>query len=158
MALWSSFESKVVTAFGVTTLVVVVLAISTWKVADDATQTAQMMAHSQRVLNNLVRTRAYSLQAELATQNFRLTGHADHLRERNEAMASREGALERVRELTADSPKQQSNWNELRAVIDQRIAIARQVEQLRLRRGQKRQTPLPPLLRSKPRARGPTDS
>ncbi|EPD43249.1 MULTISPECIES: EAL domain-containing protein [Delftia] len=135
MALWSSFESKVVTAFGVTTLVVVVLAISTWKVADDATQTAQMMAHSQRVLNNLVRTRAYSLQAELATQNFRLTGHADHLRERNEAMASREGALERVRELTADSPKQQSNWNELRAVIDQRIAIARQVEQLRLREG-----------------------
>ena len=135
MALWSSFESKVVTAFGSTTLVVAALAISTWKVADDAAQAAQMMARTHRVLNHLARARGYSLQAELTTQNYRLTGNADHLLERNEAMASREVSLEQVRNLTADNPEQQSRWRELRAVIDQRIAISLQVERLRMREG-----------------------
>ncbi|KAB2905987.1 MAG: EAL domain-containing protein [Burkholderiaceae bacterium] len=135
MALWSSFESKVVIAFGATTLVVAALAISTWKVADDAAQAAQMMARTHRVLNNLARARGYSLQAELTTQNHRLTGNVDHLIERNEAMASREVSLEQIRNLTADSPEQQSRWKELREVIDQRIAISYQMERLRMRDG-----------------------
>lgn len=135
MMRWSSFESKVVAAFGAATLVVSGLALSTWEVADDATQAAQMVARTQQLLGNLARIRGYSLQAELATQNFRLTGGADYLEERDAAVAGRELSLENVQQLTLTSPQQQRRWQELRKLIDQRMAISRQIEHLRKTEG-----------------------
>ncbi|WP_304351538.1 EAL domain-containing protein [Comamonas testosteroni] len=140
MMRWSSFESKVVVAFGAATMVVSGLALSTWEVADDATQAAQMVARTQQLLNNLARIRGYSLQAELATQNFRLTGSTDHLEERDAAIAGRELSLENVQQLTIANPDQQVRWQELRKLIDQRMSISRQIENLRKTQGQEAAT------------------
>lgn len=133
----SSFESKVATAFGAAALVVIAMALSTWEVASDAAKAAQMVTHAHQLLNNIDRARGYSLQSELTTQNFRLTGNAEHIAERNAAMAARELALEKIRQLTIDNPDQQRRWTELRKVIDQRMEAARQIEKLRNTQGQK---------------------
>ena len=103
----SSFESKVVTAFGTAALVVIAMALSTWEVANDAAKAAQMVTHAHQLLNNIDRVRGYSLQSELTTQNFRLTGNAEHIAERNAAMDERELSLEKIRQLTIDNPDQQ---------------------------------------------------
>ena len=46
----SSFESKVVTAFGAAALVVIAMALSTWEVASDAAKAAQMVTHAHGVV------------------------------------------------------------------------------------------------------------
>lgn len=131
----SGFESKVLIAFTAAMMVVVALTVAVWKVADDAAQAAHMVANSHDILHNLARTRGHSLQIELATQNFRLTGDVAHLAERDEALAAREGMLESIRHLTIDNPVQQHRWGELRDIINQRMAISRHVEMLRKTQG-----------------------
>lgn len=127
----SGFETKVLTGFIAAVLVVVALAAATWKLAQDATEETHKVGHTHEVLNNLAQAKAQTLQVELSTQNFRISGNAHHLPERDAAMAARETILSRIKALTADNPYQQEHWEQLRAVIDQRIAISREVQRLR---------------------------
>ena len=136
VARWSSFESKVAIAFGAAVLVVAALVAATWRVANDASQTALMLAHTHEVLNNLARTRGYTLQIELATQNFRLSGDPAHIAERDDTIAQRERTLERIQLLTASNPDQHQRWGQLREIVNQRMVISRQVEMLRKTQGQ----------------------
>lgn len=131
----SSFESKVALAFAAAMLVVIALATATWKIADDAANAAGMVARSQEVLHDLARVRGYSLQIELTTQGFRLSGDSALLAERDDAIAAREVSLASIRQLTVESVAQQQRWMELRRVLDQRMAIARHVELLRKTQG-----------------------
>lgn len=136
MTLQRRFETKVLVAFIAAMLVVIALATMTWKVADDAASAAQTVEHTRAVLNNLARTRGYTLQIELTTQNFRLTGDPANLVERNAAIAERESTLEHIRQLTVDNARQQQRWTELREITNRRLAISRQIELLRKTQGQ----------------------
>ena len=131
----SGFEMKVLGAFAAAMLVVCVLAATTWKVASDANAAALWVEHTHEVLNSLSRARGDTLQIELVTQSYRITGDAAQLAERNMAMASREAVLRRIQQLTEKNVVQQERWMLLRAVVDQRMAIAREVELLRKTQG-----------------------
>ena len=131
MALGSSFEAKVRSAFIVALLVVAALTATTWKVATDATEAARLVASTHEVLNNLARARGDTLQVELATQSFRMSGDPQQLLERDAGVASREVTLSQLKALTANNPRQQQRWVALREVINQRIAISKEVERLR---------------------------
>lgn len=136
MKLHAGFERKVILAFVAAVLVVVGLATTTWIVARDAAEASHWVAHTQEVLNNLVHIRADTLQIELDTQNFRLTGTPTPLAERNATIAAREATLQRIKALTTDNPGQQERWKQLRQVVDERIAISKRVEFLRKTQGQ----------------------
>ena len=129
------FSAKVLLAFGTAALVVAALLVLTWKLASDAASATQSVNHTQKVLNSLGITRGDMLQVELSTQNFRITGDTSYLLEREKAAHSREEAMGRLAQLTADNGAQQARWQQLREVVDQRIAIARQVEVLRKTQG-----------------------
>ena len=131
----SSFESKILAAFAVAILVVAGLTATTWKVAQDAADAARWIAHTHAILDNLTRIRGDTLQIELSTQSYRLSGSPEHLIERGETILQREARLERLRELTADNPPQQTRWQQLRTVLDQRLAISRRVVELRSTEG-----------------------
>ncbi|MHB1186648.1 EAL domain-containing protein [Thiobacillus sp.] len=135
MDLRSRFEAQVLAAFGAAVLVVAVLAVATWKVSQDADEAARWVAHTHEMLNNLARARGDTLQIELSTQNYRLTGDPARLAERDAAIAARETALHRIRELTADNARQQERWTQVRKVADERLAIARRTELLRKTQG-----------------------
>ncbi|WP_342618138.1 EAL domain-containing protein [Rhodoferax sp. GW822-FHT02A01] len=136
MTLSNRFETKVVTAFGTAMVVVAVLAASTWKVADDATVAARLVTHTHEIINDLTNIRAFTLQAELTTQSFRLTGDPQSLVERDEASAARERALERVRQSIGDNAQLLQHWTELRRLLDQRLAFSKRIEELRKTQGQ----------------------
>ncbi|MBS0370749.1 MAG: hypothetical protein JSS57_16310 [Proteobacteria bacterium] len=53
------------------------------------------------MLNDLARTRGYTLQIELTTQSFRLSGDEAALAERDEAIAAREACLARLPRIPA---------------------------------------------------------
>lgn len=133
--LHSGFHAKVLVAFGTAVLVVTALLMLTWKLANDAVSATRSVNHTQEVLNSLSITRGDMLQVELSTQNFRVTGDNSHLQEREKASRSREEAMGRLAVLTSDNAQQQIRWQQLREVVDQRIAIARQIEVLRKTQG-----------------------
>lgn len=136
MRLNSSFEAKVLAAFATAMLVVAGFAAATWKLAHDAGQAAEWVAHTHAIIDSLARVRGDTLQIEFSTQSFRITGDPARLVERDAAIVTRENLLSRLQQLTLDNPEQQRRWARLREVIDQRLAISREVELLRKSRGE----------------------
>jgi diguanylate cyclase (GGDEF)-like protein/PAS domain S-box-containing protein len=115
--------------------VVAGLGAVTWKLARDTVQVTDMVARTYQVLNNLTQANGDAFQIELSTQNYRLHGDARRLAERDVAIAGREATLAEIKRLTADNIRQQQRWQELRAVIDQRITIAKKTEEIRKTQG-----------------------
>lgn len=133
---YAGFEAKILTAFVVAAVVVTGVVASTWKVAQDAADAAQSVAHTHDVLDSLVRTKAETLQIEFSTQSFRISGDPARLAERDASIAERETLLNRVKQLVSDNARQMARWAQLREVINQRLAISRRVELLRKSQGQ----------------------
>ena len=133
----SSFESKVLVAFGAAVLVVAALTATTFKIARDAADAARRVARTHEVLENLSGIKLDTLEIEFSTQGFRISNDPARLVERDAAIVLRESRLSRVSDLISDDASQQDRWTQLRAVIDQRLAISRRVEMLRKTRGRK---------------------
>nr|WP_319564679.1 EAL domain-containing protein [uncultured Rhodoferax sp.] len=135
MKFQSSFETKVLAAFAIAVLVVVGIAINTWKVARDAADAADWVAHTHEVLDSLAHIKGDTLQIEFSTQSFRISGDAQRLVERDATILTREAALQKVKQLTMDNAHQQERVKLLKEVINQRIAISKRVELLRKTQG-----------------------
>jgi len=130
-----SFEKKVLAGFLAATVVVAALASVTWKLAQDARDAAHLVSHTHQIVNAIAQAKSDTLHIEFSTQNYRISGDPSALTERNRKMGEREIAMGLLRELIAGNPEQVERWTLLRAVLDQRIAIARQVELLRTTQG-----------------------
>jgi diguanylate cyclase (GGDEF)-like protein/PAS domain S-box-containing protein len=131
----SSFEAKVLLAFSTAVLVVAGLSITTWKLAEDASETEHWVSHTHEVLYGLTRVMGDTVLIELSTQSYRITGDPARLAERDAAIAARETTLRRIKQLTTDNALQQENWKRLNEVIAQRLAITRHMELLRKTQG-----------------------
>ncbi|MDO8960404.1 MAG: ATP-binding protein, partial [Rhodocyclaceae bacterium] len=129
------FETKVLAAFVGAALVVAALAVTTWRVTQNALEGALWLSHTHEIIGHLADTKSDSLQIELSTQNFRVSGDPARLVERDAAIAARETTLRRIKELTADNARQQALWAQMRGVIDERLAISRRSEHLRKTEG-----------------------
>ena len=136
MKLRFGFEFRLLAAFTAAMLVIAILMATIWKQADDAARAEEWVEHTHQVLIRLARIRSQTVQIELSTQAFRLTGNRDRLDERDVTIAERETMMQELRTLTADNPVQQAAWRELRDVLDQRLNISRHVEHLRETQGQ----------------------
>ncbi|MDP2440479.1 EAL domain-containing protein [Rhodoferax sp.] len=130
-----NFETRVLAAFAAAVLVVAGLAFATWKMSQDAVVAARRVSHTHEVLESLDHIKADSLQIELSTQSYQLSGDAAQLAERDAAIAARETTLRRIQALTADNARQQERWMRLREVVDARLAISRRTELLRTTEG-----------------------
>ncbi|MDP3864679.1 MAG: EAL domain-containing protein [Rhodoferax sp.] len=130
-----NFETRVLAAFAAAVLVVAGLAFATWKMSQDAVVAARRVSHTHEVLESLDHIKADSLQIELSTQSYQLSGDAAQLAERDAAIAARETTLRRIQALTAANARQQERWMRLREVVDERLAIARRTELLRTTEG-----------------------
>ncbi|WP_233505819.1 EAL domain-containing protein [Rhodoferax lacus] len=135
MKLRTGFETVVLAVGGVALAGVVLLTLLTWKVANDADEAARWVTHTHEVITSLARVRADTLQVELATQTFRISGNPVQLVQRDAAVANREALLRNIGQLTSNNPAQQLRYSELRRVIEARLQISREVERLRKTQG-----------------------
>jgi diguanylate cyclase (GGDEF)-like protein/PAS domain S-box-containing protein len=122
-------------AFGVAILVVAGLAFIASDIAGDMAEAARLVLRTQTVLRGLAHAQTATLQIELSTQSFRISGDPAHLAVRDAAIESRERDLQQVKQLTADNATQQARWIELHEVMAQRLAMSRQIESLRKSQG-----------------------
>lgn len=135
MKFLSSFDGRVLLAFGAAIVVAGGLTATTWKMAADAARASDLVAHAHAVTDQLSGIRSDTLQIELSTQSFRITGDAGHLVERDRAIAAREVLLSELKRNTTDSPSMQAEWETLNKVIGERLAVSRKIEQLRKTEG-----------------------
>ncbi len=135
MKFWPGFRFKVLLAFTSAMLVVVGLALATWKLAGDTVSTERLVSRTHEVLYGLTRIMADTVQIQLSTQSYRISGDPARIVERDAAISEREITLHRIRQLTSDSASQQERWARLYEVINQRLAISRQVELIRKTQG-----------------------
>jgi CHASE3 domain sensor protein len=131
-----SFEARLLGTALLTVLAVIALSFTTWRVLNDSSQAAQWVSHTHELLHLLARTRGYTLQTELATQGYRLTGDEANLVERDAAILGRERNLILIKKSIGDNPRQRDRWEQLRKVVDQRLSIAREIERLRRTQGE----------------------
>ncbi len=125
-----SVESRVLGALVASALVVIGLALATWKLAADSAAADGAVFRTQEVLNFIGHAATDTLQIELSTQTYRITGEAEPLRARDAAIASRAAAMTKLGELTRNNPAQQERWVQLKAVMAERLAISKRVEDL----------------------------
>ncbi len=130
-----SFEKKVLAGFLAAALVVAALTATTWGLAQGARDAAHLVSRTHQIVNAIAEAKADTLQIEFSTQSYRISGDPAALAERNRKMAEREIAMDQLKALIAGNPAQMERWKLLRAVIDQRIAIAKEVEALRTTQG-----------------------
>lgn len=118
-------------AFTATAVVVVALLAQLWKMVGDADEAKRRVVLTHEMLQALASARASTLQAELATQGFRISGASEQLADRDAAHAARERTLSLIRERSLNRPSQLARWQDLRDVVNQRMAISRRIEELR---------------------------
>ena len=134
------FEFRLLMAFSAVMMLVAMLSGLTWSHANSAATAASKVEQALEVLNHLAHIRSHTVQVELNTQAYRMTGNPVNLTERNATIAERELLMQRLRIETADNPAQQATWVELRSTLDERLRISRQVEHLRSTEGQEAAT------------------
>ena len=135
MKRFSKSKRTILTAFVAAAIVVVSLTVSIWKIAKDATKASELVTHAHEVLDLILRANNDATKVEYASQNFRLSGEAHWLAERDSKIIDREKTLERIKILTADDANQQENWMRLRNVVNDRIAISKHSELIRKTEG-----------------------
>lgn len=135
MVTQTDFESRLWAAFAAALLSVFLLAGMTWKLVKDANDAAGWVTRTQQVLGSLAHIHSHTVQIELSTQSYRISGDPAKLAERNATIAEREQNMRFVREQTAGNPTQQTHWRDLRSVLDERLRISNRVEELRKTQG-----------------------
>lgn len=122
-------------AFAAAGLVVAVLAAATWKTSQEMAHATRSVAHGNEVLQQLARTRTDSVEIELSTRQYLVSGDAARLVDRDAAISAREASLRQIKELTADNAQQQERLTRVREMADERVAISRRLELLRQTQG-----------------------
>ncbi len=126
--------------FAAAVIVVTGLANTSWTVTRNATEASHRVALTHEILNSLSRVESDSLNIELTTQNFRLTGDTSLLAEREASIAAREITLQRVEQLAANTASQRERYRLLREVIYERLAISQEIGRIRSASGQEAAT------------------
>ncbi|MDL5033528.1 EAL domain-containing protein [Pelomonas sp. APW6] len=112
-----------------------ILCAALYKLSVDAEEAVALVSQTHQLLAKVSLVRNATLQSELDTQNFRLTGQQVHRRSRDLQLVRRESALAGIQRLVEDDAAQLGRWEQLRQVIDQRMAIANEIVRLREEQG-----------------------
>lgn len=129
-------ESRLYGGGAVILAIVLTLFVTTWRVSYDAENASRWVAHTHELLHSLSRIRGYTLQVELATQNFRLTGYETYLIERDQALGERESLLASLKKKLSDNEEQLVRLGKVDNVIRLRVNISHEIERIRRESGE----------------------
>lgn len=135
MKAYYAFHEKLLLAFGVASFIVLALIAAALHLSRNAAEAMVWVQHTYEVLNSVVQAKSDTIQIELNTQSYRITGDEKHIAERDQLILLREKSLQHIKQATIDNPVQQSRWQQIRDVIDERLTISRHMVYLRRSQG-----------------------
>jgi diguanylate cyclase (GGDEF)-like protein/PAS domain S-box-containing protein len=124
---YHAFQEKLLSAFILACLIVLTLTAIALQMARNASEVVTSVQHTYEVLNSIIRARADTIEIELSTQSYRITGDVKKLAVRDKVILARDKSLQRIQLATLDNHSQQLRLKELGEVIDQRLAISNHI-------------------------------
>ena len=127
-----TFGRKVGGGFAVTVAALVVIAVTGFRSASSLVDNDEWVSHTHQVRRQLADLLAELLNAETGQRGFVITAQAEFLEPYSQALGALDKTLAEVRRLTLDNPNQTRRIDDLRPVIDTRLAVMkRAIEQRR---------------------------
>ena len=130
-----SFETKLLATITSTVLLVAALAATTWLAVKNERNQARRLQHTLEVLNSISQIKINLLLPASIVRSYVISGIEDDLAGLARLKASRETAMQKLGELTADNPVLTENWLQLSEALNARMAIAQHLIQLRKTQG-----------------------
>lgn len=130
-----SIEKKTLVGFGlVSTVLVGINVLSYWSFKNHR-KTADWVAHTYQVQQNLVLTHAELTEAETGQRGYLLTGEDSYLEHYSHSVNSINQQIQKLQTLTADNSNQQRRFDTLKPLVTQRLAALEEVIKLRKDKG-----------------------
>lgn len=127
------FETKVLVTFFITVSVLIFLAWYSFTSMEQLIQTAKMLSHSSRVINNAEQLMKASVDIETGQRGFVITGDELFLEPSNEARNVLPVRLHTLDSLTASSPSQQKKIKALNVRIQKQLVLLEKVTDARIK-------------------------
>jgi signal transduction histidine kinase len=112
----------------------VIVALNAWfafRAVGSLLESEHWVEHTWQVINNVERIMSSAKDAETGNRGFLITGEENYLEPYNDAIRELPKELDDFQHLTSDSPTQQARITEMRAVLEQRLALLQQGIDLR---------------------------
>ncbi len=120
-----TFGRRLAAGFGVACAVLLVIAGITYHNTTNLVDTEDWVAHTYEVRSRLADLTAALTTAESGERGYLITGNDNYLETYRTALASVKTAVDDVRRLTSDNPRQQDRVNQLQPMIETRLANLR---------------------------------
>jgi len=108
---------------------IAVVILNTWlafRSVDVLLESEFWVQHTLEVIGQVERIMSSAKDAETGNRGFLITGQDAYLAPYTQAVAELPAEVDRFKQLTSDNPVQQANAREMRAVLDQRLALLKQ--------------------------------
>ncbi|MGH8185238.1 MAG: CHASE3 domain-containing protein, partial [Steroidobacteraceae bacterium] len=127
--------TKIAVGFGVAVVIFVLVNIVSYRSTTELVGASESRKHTYDVLIELSQVAALLKDAEIGQRSYVLTGDDAFLAPYVAASDRINGTLDRLRELTADNPRQQRRLERLEPLVKNRLAYAAEAIEVRRARG-----------------------
>ncbi len=130
-----SFETRLLASISSIVLLVAALSATTWLAVKNERDQARRLQHTLEVQNNISQIKINLLVPASIVRGYLISGNEDDLSSLKSFRSSRDVALKRLSELTADNPVLTRSWLQLNEALEIRRAIAEHLIMLRKTEG-----------------------
>jgi methyl-accepting chemotaxis protein len=126
-----TFGRKIAGGFAVTVIALIVIAVAGLRSARTLIANDKLVAHTHVVRRQLAELLAQLVNAETGQRGYLITAKDDYLEPYTAGLAAIEKIYAELRQLTIDNPNQTRRLDDMRPLIDSRLAVLKQVIELR---------------------------
>jgi CHASE3 domain sensor protein len=123
----SSFLKNVAAGFGLTSLILIIISIVSYRNLNGLIRTYNQAINSHEILEKLEAVVSQMKDVETGQRGYVITGQDNYLEPYNTATVSVTQQLEELRYLIGNNPKYQQHLKKLELLIKQRIAVSQYV-------------------------------
>jgi methyl-accepting chemotaxis protein len=129
--------TRILLGYGLALIVIGAVGVVAYRALAELIDSADWVAHTHTVKETLAATLSSLKDAETGQRGFVLTGAERYLEPYTEALRVVDGNVQKLRELTADNPRQQARIATLQPVIANKLGELAETIDLRRQRGEK---------------------
>lgn len=126
-------RNKIMIGFAVAFMLLVIICMATYRITYDLIENNSRTTHTYEVLTKLETTRSLLTDAETGQRGYLITGEEQFLEPYYSAAPHIEATIGALRRLTSDNPSQQQRIPALEQRVGNRLALIKEVIELRQR-------------------------
>ncbi|HCF30686.1 MAG TPA: hypothetical protein DEV81_26620, partial [Cyanobacteria bacterium UBA11049] len=129
------FFHKIVTGFGLTSTILVLVGWNSYRSVTNLVETSNQAAQTQKIILSLENVLSQMKDAETGQRGYIITGEERYLQPYEDAVTDISQKIKDLRQLNVNNPKQQQRLNTLEPLIAEKLAFTKQTIELRRDKG-----------------------